>query len=236
MPAKGLVGRLLVFTRAIENQTIRVTIHFKGYAVSGSRVRLTGSIAFLFSIGSDNETSFVIEATTEGLSASSEGNEEEQSVAVFFEESATVTGIEFTEESGGSICMDISDEATVTMPEDITISAGTSVAGISLDKTELTLYLDTPEDESVFNVILSPSNADNKTILWASDNVLVASVDNSGLVTAVASGTETITATTADGGHQATCKITVPEGSGYTIEGQESLGIGKGLTYHIYSW
>ena len=85
-------------------------------------------------------------------------------------------------------------------------------------------------------MILSPSNADNKTILWASDNVLVASVDNSGLVTAVASGTATITATTADGGHQATCKITVPEGSGYTIEGQESLGIGKGLTYHIYSW
>jgi uncharacterized protein YjdB len=54
-----------------------------------------------------------------------------------------------------------------------------------------------------------PSNASNNVINWTSSNPSVATVSAAGLVTAVAAGTTTITATTAEGGFTSTCAITV---------------------------
>ena len=58
---------------------------------------------------------------------------------------------------------------------------------------------------------VTPTNATNKNVTWKSSNSKVAKVDEkSGVVTAVAAGTATITCTAADGsGKSATCKITV---------------------------
>jgi uncharacterized protein YjdB len=46
---------------------------------------------------------------------------------------------------------------------------------------------------------VNPANASNKNITWSSNNTSIATVNSSGLIAAVASGTATITATTADG-------------------------------------
>lgn len=54
-----------------------------------------------------------------------------------------------------------------------------------------------------------PGYAANKTLHWSSSNTNVASVDASGLVTAKAPGTSTITATAAAGNQAATCLVTV---------------------------
>ncbi|MDD6266830.1 MAG: Ig-like domain-containing protein [Clostridium sp.] len=58
---------------------------------------------------------------------------------------------------------------------------------------------------------VAPSNATDKGVTWKSSNSKVAKVDEkSGVVTAVAAGTATITCTAADGSRKsATCKITV---------------------------
>jgi uncharacterized protein YjdB len=56
---------------------------------------------------------------------------------------------------------------------------------------------------------ITPSNAANKAVSWSSNNGSVASVSTSGLVTANAAGTATITVTTADGNKTATCAVTV---------------------------
>ena len=57
---------------------------------------------------------------------------------------------------------------------------------------------------------ISPSNASNKSVTWSSSNSSIASVSSSGLVTAKAPGTVTITATAKDGsGKKGTCSITV---------------------------
>jgi glucosylceramidase len=59
------------------------------------------------------------------------------------------------------------------------------------------------------NATVAPSNASNKNVTWTSSNNSVATVNASGLVTGVASGTATITVKTVDGLKTATSTITV---------------------------
>lgn len=96
-----------------------------------------------------------------------------------------------------------------------------SVDSVSLDQETLTL---TEGDTATLTATVSPEDATNKNVTWTSDNEEVAKVEN-GTVTAVAVGTANITVTTEDGGHTATCAVTVnakqpevPEvKTGYTV-------------------
>lgn len=54
-----------------------------------------------------------------------------------------------------------------------------------------------------------PADASNLSVTWSSSNTDAATVDDKGLVTAVAEGTAVITATTVQGGHTASCSISV---------------------------
>lgn len=56
---------------------------------------------------------------------------------------------------------------------------------------------------------VAPSNATNKNVTWSSSNTGVATVNSTGLVTAIAVGTATITVTTVNGAKTATSVITV---------------------------
>lgn len=82
------------------------------------------------------------------------------------------------------------------------------VTGVTLDQTDLTLF--TGQSEQL-TATVTPDNATNKNVTWSSDNETVATVDANGNVTAVAAGTATITVTTEDGSHTATCKVTVKD-------------------------
>ena len=81
-----------------------------------------------------------------------------------------------------------------------------SVTGVTLDKTKLTLAVD---KNTTLTATVSPSNATNKGVKWSSSDTSVATVDNSGKVTAKKAGTATITVTTDDGGYTAACKVKV---------------------------
>ena len=90
------------------------------------------------------------------------------------------------------------DEETVTNPVKVT--------DIKLNKTSLTLL----EGESeTLEAMINPSDATDKTVTWESSNSSVATVDETGNVTAVSAGTATITVKTKDGSKEATCKLTV---------------------------
>ena len=85
------------------------------------------------------------------------------------------------------------------------------VESISLEKTTLTVGVGKTSEALV--VTFTPANATNKTIEWSSNSTTVATVDkNTGVITGVAEGTATITATSANG-KTATCSVTVEEGS-----------------------
>ena len=81
-----------------------------------------------------------------------------------------------------------------------------SVKGIVLDNKELSL---TYKSSFKLNATVTPDRAENKSVTWKSSNEKVAIVDANGNVTAKGSGTATITATTEDGGHTASCTVTV---------------------------
>ena len=60
------------------------------------------------------------------------------------------------------------------------------------------------------SVSVLPNNAENKSIVWSTSNASVATVDNNGVVTAVANGNATITAAALDGsGKSGSCTVTV---------------------------
>ncbi len=73
-------------------------------------------------------------------------------------------------------------------------------------------------DTTSIKAAVAPANASNKTVLWSSSDPSVASVNNNGMVTAVAVGTATITATAQDAGG-------VSSASSVTVVGAGSCGI-----------
>jgi uncharacterized protein YjdB len=83
------------------------------------------------------------------------------------------------------------------------------VAGVTLSQAELQIA---QGGTATLTATISPGNATDKTVAWTSSYPGVASVSDAGVVTAVSKGAATITARASDGGHSASCAVTV-----YTI-------------------
>ena len=84
------------------------------------------------------------------------------------------------------------------------------VASIELDVTETEI---TEGETLQLTATVLPEDATDKTVSWTSSNENVATVDENGLVTAVAPGSAVITAMTTDGSNlSASCNITVLQG------------------------
>ena len=82
-----------------------------------------------------------------------------------------------------------------------------ATTGVSLNKTATTINVGKTE---TLKATVSPTNATVKTVTWASSNANVATVSSTGVVTAKAAGTATITVTTTNGAKKASCTVTVP--------------------------
>lgn len=104
-------------------------------------------------------------------------------------------------------------DAVATMPEDLAdvdsafgvvpdglsattkVTVSTKVEKIELDKTEGILYVG---NSVTVNAAVTPDNATDTTVTWSSSDESVATVDETGKITAVAVGNATITATSED--------------------------------------
>ena len=82
------------------------------------------------------------------------------------------------------------------------------VESISLDKSNLQMYVG---KTATLVATVSPSNANNPAVTWTSSNPDVASVNESGVITALTEGNTTITASSVDGNKTATCSVSVAE-------------------------
>ena len=114
----------------------------------------------------------------------------------------------------------VPEESSLTIPDGktLTVNGGELTGNVpqsgvtyKVTKVELstsTLAL-TEGGSETLTAIITPSNATNQNVAWSSDNTAVATVDNSGKVTAVSAGTADITVKTQDGEKIATCTVTV---------------------------
>ena len=108
---------------------------------------------------------------------------------------------------------DTTDDKSVTCVITV-VEPRIAVLNITLDETEKTI-----EAGGTVSIVatLNPTDATEKEIIWSTDNSAVATVNESGLITAISEGTAKITATATNGtidaidDVMATCTITVIE-------------------------
>lgn len=91
----------------------------------------------------------------------------------------------------------------------------TSVTGVKLSSESLVLKVG---QTSALEAAVIPTDADNKNVSWESSNSSVASVDNSGNITALNEGNTIISVKTEDGGYTDTCEVDVVSGDGTSID------------------
>lgn len=92
------------------------------------------------------------------------------------------------------------------LEDSILITVVVPVTAITLDKSTVSLSVGKSE---VIIPTVSPSGATNKTVFWTSADPTIATVSAGGLITGVALGTTTVTATTADGNFTETLDVAI---------------------------
>lgn len=101
------------------------------------------------------------------------------------------------------------------------------VEEITLNETETEL---TVGEKLQLEATIAPENATDKSVTWSSTNEMVALVSESGLVTAVGSGTCQIKATANDGsGKTASCLVTVEKNNKLTVTDMTQCSGGRSV-------
>ena len=131
----------------------------------------------------------------------------------------TVTYIENIDE--------LNEQNKFTTTFNITVSI--PVESVTLNKSATTLIVGSTE---TLVATITPSNATNKNVTWSSSDTSVATVDSTGKVTGVNTGTATITVMTEDGSKIGSCTVTVVVPvTGVTLnESSITLNTGKATT------
>ena len=102
-----------------------------------------------------------------------------------------------------------------------------ATTGISVSPVSATIDVGDTEN---LTATISPINASNQNVIWSSNKTHVATVSDSGVVTGIAGGVATITATSQDGGYTATCQIKVNAGES-EIDIPIGIDASSGATY-----
>ena len=97
-----------------------------------------------------------------------------------------------------------------------TVKINRAVSGVRLDYSKLSLKTG---ETAALTATVYPSNAANKAVKWISSAPDVASVDQTGKITALKPGITTVTVETEDGGYTATCNVTVIDSSIVSVTG-----------------
>ena len=130
------------------------------------------------------------------------------------------------------VVKDIYGNSVISNAVSLTVNAVTvPVTGVSLNKSETTL---TVGGTAQLTATVTPTNATNQNVTWESSNPSVATVDESGKVTAIAPGEATITVTTEDGSKTATCTVIVHTATTITTQPQSvSVTEGQSATFSV---
>jgi uncharacterized protein YjdB len=102
------------------------------------------------------------------------------------------------------------------------------VSYVELDNRNISILVG---ESAKINANVKPSNATNKGILWSSNNLGVATVDQNGNIKGISAGVAIITATSIDGGVKNTAKVVVNEPikiTGISLDPNQGISLLKG--------
>jgi uncharacterized protein YjdB len=118
---------------------------------------------------------------------------------------------------------------SLSAPCTVTVTMPIAVTGVTLDKDALIIGVGGIEK---LTATIAPANATNKTVTWWTSDFTVATVSADGTVSAVDTGTATITAITLDGSHRADCAVTItnPIAVSGVLLNKNTASIPKGQT------
>ena len=205
----------VVFAHAAGEAEIRASLSDTVYATCTVTVKAAGPVVVpVTGIELDKETAEIQVGAAEILNATitpeNATNKEVTWVSSNEEVATVVRGVVFAKAPGEATITAISvdgefkDTCVVTVVEAPPVVV--SVTGVTLDKETAELK----EGESLtLTATVAPENATNKNVTWSSSDEAVATVDETGKVTAVKAGSATITVTTEDGQKTDTCVVTV---------------------------
>jgi len=193
-------------TQAGYNATDGVTA--KGTLAKGKKLVITASSGDEFALVSgDNKIGYNLVDT--------------DNAETKFDSTAVAPSWEFTELNTngvtkplGIVVEDFANKPRGQYTDTVTFTAKVEVIpvplqSISLNKSSMVLFTDDGYTTKQLSVTFNPEDTtDDKTVTWSSSNPAVATVDENGKVTAVATGSAKITATTANG-KTATCNVAV---------------------------
>ncbi len=107
----------------------------------------------------------------------------------------------------------------------VTVGDKVAVSGLTIDSSSLNMI---KGDTYTILATVEPSNASEKTINWSSSDSGIATVNDSGVVTAIGTGETVITAITRDGSYQKQCKVSVTQPVTGISLALESVKLAKG--------
>ncbi len=113
-----------------------------------------------------------------------------------------------------------------------TVNVINAVKGITVSDTRIALY---PNKTKQLKASVTPVDADNPNVVWESNDDEVATVSETGLVTAKMPGTATITVKSVDGEYTATCTVTVGKHVSSIILSDTELTMPAGTSETLYA-
>ena len=140
---------------------------------------------------------------------------------------AQTTGFEAQAVANGAATITVTTEDG-SFTDTVTITAKTHVTGVTVSPASASPILNSTQQ---LTATIAPTDATDKTGTWSSSDTTVATVDQTGLVTAVAEGTATITFTTTDGSYTGTSTITPVDQPTTWTAIQSAVRAGKAADY-----
>jgi len=176
--------------------TLKVTLPKGKYDFKAFGMASAGTTEYLVVYDEDESEKLAESASVVGVGASAENRWFQLTTTVNIPKEQTVVLAAESSTEGGQEWANFDDFSLIYQGEADEEPEAINVTAITLENSSASL--NSTNNTATFVATVLPSDATNKKIKWTSSDENVAKVDKDGVVTGVAPGTATITATSAD--------------------------------------